>query len=137
VLAFALSLFGHGQREMLAPEDIGTFRGDLIHYNFSKGISEWMIKHARYARDEAISADASIELNGLRQVLRAMDSVERRRALKRLSESLPLRPLLRFAYLYFWRLGFLDGRGGFRYAMLIAIYQWMIDMNRFENFKGE
>ena len=46
-------MVGHGQRETLPAEELGTCEGHLVHHNFSKGISEWLTKHARYARDEA------------------------------------------------------------------------------------
>ena len=49
--------------------------------------------------------------------------------LKELSYRLPLRPVARFAYVYFVRRGFLDGRAGLRYARLMAHYQRAIDAN--------
>jgi len=122
-------MVGHGQRETLAPEDVGTVHGDLIHNNFSHGISAWLIKHARYARDEAETFVQSAKRYGWSDVIRTRDSVERRRVLKELSATLPLRPVARFAYVYFFRLGFLDGLAGFRYAILLAIYQYAIDAN--------
>ena len=54
------------------------------------------------------------------------DSVRRRRALKELSFRLPARPLLRFVYMYFIRMGFLDGYPGFRYCRLMAWYERII-----------
>jgi len=125
-------MVGHGQRELLDPGEIGTMKGDLIHYNFSKGISDWLAKHARYARDEAASALRGGETYRWRDLLRTTDRVERRRLLKGLSHGIPMRPLARFVYIYLVRMGFLDGRPGLRYAMLIAIYQWAIDMNMIE-----
>jgi glycosyltransferase involved in cell wall biosynthesis len=122
-------MVGHGQREMLAPGEVGTLRGDLIHHNFSKGISDWLAKHARYARDEAIASLKDGRTHRWGDLLRASDKVERRRTLKALSQRLPMRPLARFLYVYLLRRGFLDGRAGFRYAMLMATYQWAIDMN--------
>ena len=129
-------MVGHGQRELLDPGEIGTMKGDLIHYNFSKGISDWLAKHARYARDEAASALRGGETYRWRDLLRTTDRVERRRLLKGLSHGIPMRPLARFVYIYLVRMGFLDGRAGFRYAMLIAIYQWAIDMNTIEQRQG-
>lgn len=125
-------MVGHGQRELLTPDEVGTLKGDLIHYNFSKGISEWLTKHARYAHDEAVTALRSAGDYHWRDLLRARDKVERRRILKGLSNSMPMRPLVRFAYVYLLRRGFLDGRAGLRYALLIAMYQWAIDMNMIE-----
>jgi hypothetical protein len=39
---------------------------------------------------------------------------------------MPARPLFKFALLYFAKKGFLDGRPGFTYAVLQAIYEYMI-----------
>ena len=125
-------MVGHGQRETLDPTQVGTLRGDLIHYNFSKGISDWIAKHARYARAEAAAALAGGERRRWRDLLGISDKVERRRILKDLAQRLPMRPLARFVYVYFVRCGFLDGRAGLRYAMLLATYQWAIDMNMAE-----
>jgi glycosyltransferase involved in cell wall biosynthesis len=125
-------MVGHGQRETLEPAELGTMQGDLIHYNFSKGLSDWLAKHARYARDEAAAAMSGESSYRWSDLLHAGDKVERRRILKGLSQRLPMRPFLRFVYVYFRRMGFLDGRGGWRYARLIASYQRAIDMNMAE-----
>ena len=125
-------MVGHGQRESLEPAEVGTLSGDLIHYNFSKGISEWLTKHARYARDEALLAVSSTGQLVWADLLQSEDRVKRRRSLKQLGQMMPLRPMARFSYVYFVRMGFLDGRAGFRYALLMATYQWMIDLNTIE-----
>ena len=39
---------------------------------------------------------------------------------------LPLRPALRFLYMYVLRLGFLDGKPGLVYCRLLASYERMI-----------
>jgi hypothetical protein len=56
----------------------------------------------------------------------AGDRFERRRALKELSFRLPLRPLVKFLYMYVLKLGFLDGRAGYTYCKLQAMYEYMI-----------
>ena len=125
-------MVGHGQRESLQPQDVGTLRGHLVHHNFSKGMSEWLAKHARYARDEAATAFDLSRRHRWTDLLKSRDSSERRRVLKDLSNAMPMRPFLRFAYVYLLRRGFLDGRAGLRYALLMAVYQWMIDLNIIE-----
>jgi hypothetical protein len=120
---------GHGQRETLEPTQVGTLRGDLIHYNFSKGISE-LDREARPLRAGRGRLDPGHgQRRRWRDLLAAGDKVERRRILKELAQRLPMRPLARFVYVYLVRRGFLDGRAGLRYAMLLAMYQWAIDMN--------
>jgi glycosyltransferase involved in cell wall biosynthesis len=129
-------MVGHGQRETLAPEQLGTFTGHLVHHNFSKGISDWMTKHARYAKAEAqlaVERGPESHTGGLwTALLQSRDPTQRRRALKHLSLRMPARPLLRFLYVYVVRRGLLDGRAGLRYALLMASYQWLIDLNGVE-----
>ncbi len=122
-------MVGHGQRETLPQADLGTFTGHLVHHNFSKGISDWLTKHAKYAKAEAKLALTSQRPGVWAALWRAQDHMARRRALKALSHHLPGRPLLRFLYVYVLQRGFLDGKAGFRYALLLAVYQWAIDMN--------
>ncbi len=117
---------GHGQREAISPDRLGTLRSPLIHYSFSKGITDWVERHNRYSTDEAAYA-----LEGLahgfdrRGLFSLSDPTRQRRALKELSRRVPFRPLLRFLYSYVWRRGFLDGRAGLTYARLLATYEYL------------
>jgi glycosyltransferase involved in cell wall biosynthesis len=123
---------GHGQREVQAPGQVGTCAGPFEHYNFSKGINDWFARHLRYARREAAQAVADA---GDALPLRALftgEAMQRRRALKQVGYRLPLRPLLRFLYVYVGKAGFLDGRAGFHYAAMIGVYQYLIDLNELE-----
>jgi len=123
---------GHGQRESLPSNQVGTVLSPLDHYNFSKGINDWFSRHLRYARGEAMQGLAErLEELHLGELL-ARDPTTRRRTLKRLANRLPFRPALRFFYAYVVRRGFLDGRAGFRYARMLGIYQYFIDLNTIE-----
>ena len=125
---FRFKQVGHGQREDLAPERIGTLTEPYLHYSFSKGLSDWVDKHNRYASAEAreavrlLASGGGLDWAGLV----AREPTRRRRALKALSIRLPLRPLLRFLYMYVLRRGFLDGRAGLTYCRLLAIYEYLI-----------
>lgn len=119
---------GHGQRETLPADRVGTLREPLEHYSFGKGLHDWFEKHNRYSTAEALhelALDAT-EPVGVGAVLRSRDGVERKRALKRLFARLPFRPTIRFLYMYLWRRGFLDGHAGLTYCRLLAIYEYMI-----------
>ena len=118
---------------------VGELRSHIIHYPFSHGVSHWIARHNRYsdlealeaasARNGANSAGASgaDDFNGTAaRALWSSDPNVRRRALKELFTHLPARPLIKFAYYYGWRRGFLDGRAGFTYATLQAIYEYLI-----------
>jgi glycosyltransferase involved in cell wall biosynthesis len=113
---------GHGQRETIAAERLGTLQQPYLHYVFSKGIADWIERHNRYSTDEARQ---NVGVNSASVVdLLAADSTERRRALKSLTARLPSRPLLRLLYMYVLRLGFLDGRAGWSYCRLLAMYEY-------------
>jgi glycosyltransferase involved in cell wall biosynthesis len=119
---------GHGQREDLPPERMGTLHHALLHYSFSKGMADWVVRHNRYSTDEARHfvnevAGQPMDWGGLCGL---GDGVRRHRALKRLAFYLPFRPGFRFFYLFFLRRGFLDGRAGFQYCQLIAFYDFLV-----------
>ena len=100
----------------------GRLRSEMDHYAFPS-VEVFVEKHNRYSNWEArVSAD--------RQLARGSGElrsgpVERRRKLKRLSQHLPFRPLLRFLYIYVWQKGFLDGREGYYFARLHATYEFL------------
>ena len=62
------------------------------------------------------------------RMLVASDVLERRRACKLLFIRLPCRPLIKFLYLYFCHWGFLDGRAGFYYTLMLGCYEFMISV---------
>jgi glycosyltransferase involved in cell wall biosynthesis len=122
----SFSQVGHGQRESLSPDRIGTLRHPLVHHSFAKGLHEWMDKHNRYSTAEAnhffaLGSNRPSDWTGLL----SHDAVRRRRALKDLSGRLPCRPLFRFLYMFIWRAGVLDGAAGFHYCRLLAIYEYL------------
>ena len=104
----------------------GYLRSYFEHYNFSKGLTEWFDKHNKYSRFEAIEG---VRMRGQPVAFGALmssDRFERRRALKDLSVRMPLRPLMKFLWMYVLQGGFLDGRAGYTYCKLQAIYEYMI-----------
>jgi glycosyltransferase involved in cell wall biosynthesis len=115
---------GHGQREEIDSHRVGALKEPYLHYGFSRGLADWIERHNRYSTDEALKNVSDADL-GFRQLL-STDRTDRRRALKRLSAHLPFRPTLRFLYMYLLRLGFLDGRAGWTYCRLLAMYEYWI-----------
>jgi glycosyltransferase involved in cell wall biosynthesis len=97
------------------------------HYNFSKGVSEWIEKHNNYSRMEAVEGLKLLrgEL-GEQPSLLSRDRAMRRKAMKNLSFRMPFRPFVKFAYMYFVRFGILDGFAGLTYCTLQAFYEYMI-----------
>ena len=97
------------------------------HHSFNKGLNAWVEKHNRYSWQEARDAIKSLEESSVpwRDIF-TRSSVSRRKALKELSFRLPFRPTLRFLYMYFLRLGFLDGWEGLTYCRLLSMYEYLI-----------
>ncbi|MGA6828433.1 glycosyltransferase family 2 protein [Nitrospira sp. NS4] len=108
----------------------GYLRGMLVHYNFSKGISEWIDKHNRYSQLEAHEGMKLLgqpsQSSEAQPGLFSRDRALRRRALKNLSFRLPWRPFIKFVYLFVWQRGFMDGRAGFTYCVLQSFYEYLI-----------
>jgi glycosyltransferase involved in cell wall biosynthesis len=118
---------GHGQRETLEPSRIGTLKSSLLHFNFSKGLSDWIERHNRYSTAEAQQnvygyTDDDVPILDLLSA----ETDRRRRAAKRIFRRLPGRPTIRFIYMYLFRGGILDGKIGFTYCRLLAWYEWLI-----------
>ena len=114
---------GHGQREAPAMR-MGRLQGGYTHDISVGSEAEWNAKHRRYARQEA--EEILRHTDSLGSLLRRAcfgAGLERRRAVKQLSYSLPARPLLRFLYQYFLRGGFLDGASAWGYCRLLARYE--------------
>jgi glycosyltransferase involved in cell wall biosynthesis len=125
---------GHGQREDMPRERVGTFDEPYLHYAFSNGLKHWLKRHLEYADAEAqVLVDARSRPMPWRDLL-SRDKVTLRRSVKLLAFWMPLsmRPPLRFIYVYIVRRGFLDGRAGFLYAFMLATYEAMTAILAYE-----
>ena len=112
----------------------GRLRCEMDHYAFPT-VEVFIEKHNRYSNWEArVSADR--QLSGSAAQISKGD-VGRRRRLKQLSQRLPFRPLLRFLYIFVWQKGFLDGREGFYFARLHAVYEFLSVAKTYELTKTE
>ena len=118
--------------EYIADGDVVHLKAHLHHLPINKGIEFWYERHNRYSSMEAAltlemrSAPAS-SIN-----LFVADAIERRRRLKQIAYRMPMRPLMVFVYLYFVRMGILDGRAGFYFSRMRAAYEMMIDLKIME-----
>jgi glycosyltransferase involved in cell wall biosynthesis len=102
---------------------------EIDHYAFPS-VEIFIEKHNRYSNWEArVAVD---ELLGKGATELSHGTVERRRRLKRLSQRLPFRPLLRFLYIYIWQKGFLDGREGYYFARLHGLYEFLSVVKTYE-----
>jgi glycosyltransferase involved in cell wall biosynthesis len=95
---------------------------EMDHYAFPS-VEVFIEKHNRYSNWEArVAADGMLSSDA---GAFAHEHVDLRRRLKALSQRLPFRPLLRFLYIYIWQKGFLDGRHGYYFARLHAVYEFL------------
>jgi glycosyltransferase involved in cell wall biosynthesis len=123
---------GHGEEPVpQVAGRLGRLHQPLIHFPFSKGLSDWVDRHNRYS-----TLEAQFELSQLATVsLKAIfswDRATRRKGLRALSRRLPFRSFSRFCYHYFLKAGFLDGREGWNFSKLMAVYEGLIVLKRRE-----
>ncbi len=98
----------------------GRLKSEMAHYAFPT-VEVFMEKHNRYSNWEAaVAVEGELDKTRLSHA-----GVGARRRVKTLVQRMPFRPLLRFLYVYIWQKGFLDGRDGYYFARLHAIYEFL------------
>jgi glycosyltransferase involved in cell wall biosynthesis len=107
----------------------GRLRTELEHYAFPT-VESFIDKHNRYSNWEA---QLQVELDQKKEGGRLRDKrVSFHRRLKQATSRWPMRPFLRFCYIYFLQRGFLDGVEGYYFARLHACYEWMSVVKTYE-----
>jgi glycosyltransferase involved in cell wall biosynthesis len=108
---------------------VGNLQNHFLHYSFNLGLRHWFRKHNYYSTLEALEG-VKVRRAGLLGVRGSSEIgvIARRRRLKNLSYFLAWRALWRFLHAYCIRLGFLDGRAGFHYCLLISMYEYWIEV---------
>lgn len=96
-----------------------------------ESISEYLAKHIKYAdmeSDEWIKMSQGSDRSA--RAHRLFRDLPRYRLYLRRDywPSVPFKPLVRFIYMYIFRLGFLDGGPGWHLASLMASYEYMISL---------
>lgn len=113
----------------IADGPVGKLKGYLDHFPFSKGVTHWIERHNSYSTFEARQIIENRKNHAEFSFIKAFsakDFHERRFNQKELFYRLPCRPLIKFLLLYVLKLGFLDGKAGFNYAILQSIYEHFI-----------
>jgi len=118
--------------EYLADGHIQHLESHLHHFPFHKGVAYWFERHNRYSGMEAMAKLAQQREPLAMRELFSADAIDRRRSMKQVLYRMPLRPLIVFFYLYVIRLGLLDGRAGFYFSRMRAIYEFLIDLKVME-----
>ncbi|QNI36487.1 glycosyltransferase family 2 protein [Edaphobacter albus] len=110
----------------------------LDHYPFSKGIAHWVAKHNTYSTMEAelIYRQQGLRNPSWKSALRDPDFHTRRLHQKALFYRMPARPLIKWAYMMFFRGAILDGGAGVTYATLQSFYEYMIVLKTRELERG-
>jgi len=106
---------------------VGYLRSALLHHDY-RGLTEWLDRHNKYATWEAhLYRRFRKEPVGVGPVgFLRLHAAARKRVLRRVWTRLPGRPLLRFAVWYVFRRGFLDGRPGFVFCVLMSYHEFII-----------
>jgi len=116
---------GSGDNEvhehMIPDGPVAYLKHDMLHFAFPD-IQTFIEKHNRYS-----SWEAAVEVAGEHghNSVAGNAVLSRRRMLRQISRKLPFRPFMRFCYSYFLRLGILDGKAGFIFCRLLAIYEFL------------
>lgn len=109
-------------------------KNDLLHEDF-KSIFHFIERHNRYSNWEArVYADFARGAQGERKIGASLFGapLERKRFIKHCWARLPFRPLLRFLWMYIFRLGFLDGRPGLIFCTLMTMHEAVISAKLYE-----
>ncbi|MFC1680380.1 glycosyltransferase family 2 protein [Pseudomonadota bacterium] len=121
---------GHAETQELTGEVL-SLGNDLIDEN-NKGIEAWFERQNRYSGQEALyELEQAAQPAGFKQAF-SSDPLKRRAGLRRLTRSIPGRPIWYFLYSYVIRGGFLEGRDGFMFCSMRAVYQAMIGIKKYD-----
>ncbi|MBE9178347.1 glycosyltransferase family 2 protein [Oculatella sp. LEGE 06141] len=113
---------------------VGYLKHDMLHEDF-RDLYHWLERHNRYSNWEARVYHNLLSGMNDQGTIGASpfgDSVQRKRFLKKIWIRLPFKPILRFLWCYFIRLGFLDGKPGYIYARLLSQYEYQIQVKLYE-----
>jgi len=104
----------------------GRIHADIIHDSY-QSVEQYVRKLNLYttleSKDRLAARKSKI---GFRQVL-CDKRIPRSAKAAYLKHCMPCRPLLRFLWMYVFKLGFLDGRAGLRLCLLSAFYEVVTD----------
>jgi glycosyltransferase involved in cell wall biosynthesis len=100
---------------------VGELKTSLVHDDHDS-LFHYFERHNRYSDWEAVVRAKGSPTNGTQRWPRP----------KAVFNALPFKPLAFFFHSYVIRLGFLDGRSGFHYALAKAFYYWQIRVKQIE-----
>lgn len=108
---------------MIAAGPVGYLKG-LLHHEDRRGLEYYIAKHNRYSTLEAQTLVEGESTDAAVRPALFGDAVQRRRFLRaRVLPHLPAKWLLRFIWMYIFRLGFLDGLTGLHFCLFISMHE--------------
>jgi glycosyltransferase involved in cell wall biosynthesis len=119
---------------MIADGPVGYLKGHMEH-NDRRSLEVLMDKHNKYSTLEAREIFRVRKGQSTATFKESFlgNELERRRWIKHyLYPKLPCKWAFRFMYMYFLKLGFLDGITGFRFSMFITAYELLIHLKIIE-----
>lgn len=105
-------------------------REEMLHIR-GESVHEWIRKHIRYAdleSDEWVKLSFGQEAGAPSQKLFTKTLKYRQYLRREVWPRTPLKPILRFVYMYIIRLGILDGAAGLHMANMMTVYEYMIEL---------
>jgi len=117
---------------MIVEGQTGRLRHLMLHKD-NRGLEHFIAKHNRYSTLEAMELIRDRMLNNQGRARRLEKSVAWRRWMKYHAQPrLPFVFVWRFFYMYVIRLGVLDGATGFRFCILLSMYDFFISLKLIE-----
>jgi len=105
-------------------------RHEMLHIR-GESVHEWVRKHIRYAdleSDEWVKLKFGQEAGASAERLFTKTLKYRQYLRREVWPRTPLKPLLRFFYMYVVRMGVLDGRAGLHMATMMSVYEYIIEL---------
>jgi glycosyltransferase involved in cell wall biosynthesis len=102
---------------------IGRVQVPYDHYANSKGFSDWLVRHDRYATWDADKTVDFLEAPGTGRALGTARKLWLRKVAARFW---PVRPFARFFFMYVVRGGFTEGFAALMFCLMYLLYEFMI-----------
>lgn len=105
-------------------------RNEMLHIR-GESMHEWIRKHIRYAdleSDEWVKLKFGQEAGASAERLFSHTLKYRQYLRREVWPRTPLKPVLRYVYMYLLRLGVLDGIAGVHMATMMSIYEYIIEL---------
>jgi glycosyltransferase involved in cell wall biosynthesis len=105
---------------------VGVIGNPIEHHTY-KDLARWLDRHNRYSTMEARALLQGNVVGETKPRFFGRPD-ERRMWLRQVYYRVPFRHFIYFCYRYLFRMGFLDGKAGFRFAFLHAVFFYWIDL---------